>query len=111
MKRLIVAVLLALTSPAFGASLGYQQSTSLSTSSAINLPSAPSNAGSALVSAESSAVRWRDDGTDPTSSVGNPVPAGSALCYGNEIAKFRVIGQTSGATIDVTYYAGKNCAQ
>lgn len=114
MKRLLAAAAaLAITAAAHAASQGYQQSTSLSTSSAINLPSIPSSPGpgSALISVEAAGVRWRDDGTDPTSSVGNPVSAGAALCYGNEIGKFRVIGQTSGATINVTYYAGKGCAQ
>jgi|SRR5579872_1351589 len=111
-KRLLLAASLGLFSlPAFAASLGYQQSTSLSTSAAINLPSIPSNAASALISVESAGVRWRDDATDPTSSVGNPVSAGQALCYAQDLARFRVIGQSGSPTIDVTYYAGKGCAQ
>lgn len=113
MKRLLLAVALALFSlPAFAASLGYQQSTSLSTASAINLPSIPTGpVGSFLLSVEAAAVRWRDDGTDPTSSVGQPVSAGQAICYGNDAHAVRIIGQSAGATIDVTYYASKSCAQ
>ena len=113
MKRLLLAIVLALISPAaLAASLGYQQSTSISTSSAINLPSVPSGSvGSFLLSVETSGIRWRDDGTDPTSSVGQPVALGQAFCYGNDPHTVRVIGQTVGATINVTYYASKGCAQ
>jgi hypothetical protein len=113
MKRILLAAALSLLSlPAFAASLGYRQSTSLSTSSAIALPSVPSGqVGSFLLSVEGSGIRWRDDGTAPTSSVGQPVAAGQALCYGNDAHAVQVIGQTAGATIDVTYYAGNGCAQ
>jgi hypothetical protein len=113
MKHSLLALAVVLmTAPAFGASRGYQQSTSLSTASAANLPSIPTGgAASVLISVEASGVRWRDDGTDPTSTVGQPVSAGQALCYANEVGAFRVIGQTAGATINVTYYAGKGCAQ
>jgi hypothetical protein len=111
MKRLLLAAALVFAAPAFGASLGYQQSTSLSTSAAINLPNIPANAGSYLLAVESAGIRWRDDGTDPTSSVGQPVASGQALCYGNDAHAVRIIAQTGSPTIDVTYYAGKGCAQ
>jgi len=113
MKRLLLAATLGtLTMPAFAASLGYQQATSLSTSVAANLPSVPSGGvGSFLLSVESAGVRWRDDGTDPTSSVGQPVAAGQALCYGNDPHTVRIIGQTGAPTINVTYYVSKWCAQ
>ena len=112
MKRIlaIVAVCL-LSTAAFGASLGYQQMTGISTAAAANLPSIPSNAASALIAVEVSGIRWRDDNTDPTATVGVPVAAGQTLCYGNEVGRFRVIGQTAGANVNVTYYAGKGCAQ
>lgn len=112
MKRLLLAIALLMPAASFGASLGYQQSTSLSTSTAAGLPSVPSNpVGSFLLSVESSGIRWRDDGTAPTSSVGMPVSAGQSLCYANDAHAVQVIGQAAGATIDVTYYAGKGCAQ
>lgn len=114
MKRLLLAIALAATaiSTANAASMGYQQATSLSTSTAGPLPSVPSGpVGSFLLSVENSGIRWRDDGTAPTSTVGQPVSAGSALCYGNDPHAVQVIGQTAGATIDVTYYASKVCAQ
>lgn len=113
MKHLAAVVtLLLMPVVAFGASLGYQQATSVSTSSAANLPGVPSGAvGSFLLSVESAGIRWRDDGTDPTSSVGQPVAAGQALCYGNDPHSVRIIGQTGTPTINVTYYVSKWCAQ
>jgi hypothetical protein len=87
-------------------SLGYQQTTSLSTSSAVGLPSIPTGAGSAVIDVEGAGIRLRDDGTDPTSSVGRPMSAGQSLCFVNDPRAIRIIGQTAGATINVTYYAG-----
>lgn len=107
MKRLLLAIVLtSLAFPAFAASLGYQQSTSLSTSAAINLPSIPSNAQSVIIDVENAGVRFRDDGTDPTSSVGRPIAAGQSLCYANDPHSIRIIGQTGTPAINVTYYAG-----
>lgn len=109
MKRLLFAAAFFLSAPAFGASLGYQQSTSLSATSAINLPSIPQAAGSVLLSVETQAVRYRDDGTDPTATVGQPVATGQTLCYANDAHAVRIISQTAGATINLTYYSGKSC--
>lgn len=114
LKRLaVVAFILAgLGTAALAASRSYQQSTSLSTSTAAALPSLPSNpgAGSALISVEGAAIRWRDDGTAPTSSVGQPISAGQAICYAQDLGAFQMIGQTGSPTVNVTYYNGKYCA-
>jgi hypothetical protein len=107
MKRLLFAIGLTLLAfPALANSLGYQQSTSLSTSSAINLPSIPAGAQSVIIDVESAGVRFRDDGNDPTSSVGRPISSGQSLCYANDPHGIRIIGQTGSPTINVTYYAG-----
>jgi|SRR6185312_3736370 len=107
MKRLLFAIAFTLLAlPAFGASLGYQQATSLSTSAAVNLPVIPANAQSVIIDVEGAGVRFRDDGADPTSSVGRPIAAGQSLCYANDPHAIRIIGQTGAPTINVTYYAG-----
>lgn len=106
-KRFIAASLfLAVPAAAFAESKGYQQATSLSTSVAINLPTIPQSAASATIDVEGACIRFRDDGTDPTSAVGRPMCAGQSLCYLNDPHSVRVIGQTAGAAINVTYYAG-----
>lgn len=93
--------------------LGYQQFTSVSTSSAVSISSSapatgttgiPAGTTVVLVYVESSGIRWRDDGTAPTSAIGNPVAAGQAFIYTGALPKFQFIGQTAGATVDVTYY-------
>src|SRR5581483_3425169 len=112
MKRLFLTIFVALFSmPAFGASQGYQQSTSVSTSAAISPPSIPATAGSVIIDVESAGIRIRDDGTDPTSLVGRPISSGQSLCYANDPHSLRAIGQTGTPTINWTYYAGKGCAQ
>ena len=62
----------------------------------------------AVVIVETAPLRWRDDGTDPTSSVGMIANPGTILTFDNRdrLEKFRAIrtGSTS-ATLSVTYLA------
>lgn len=83
-------------------SAGYQQYTSLSSSTPFS--SVPSGAWYAVITVESAGIRWRDDGTAPTASVGMPVAAGSTFYYTGSFAKFAIIQQTSGAIINVSWY-------
>jgi hypothetical protein len=82
--------------------LGYQQITSLSASASLTVPV---GATLALVVAETQAVRWRDDGTAPTASVGMPLATGVSLSYDGDLKAIRFIQQTASATINVSYYA------
>lgn len=55
--------------------------------------------------AATAAIRWRDDGTAPTASVGYPLAAGAELRYTAQgFAAIQVIGQTSGAVVNVVAY-------
>lgn len=82
--------------------LGYQQITSLSSSAALTVPS---GATIAVVQAEGADVRWRDDGTAPTATVGMLLPAGAELRYTGALAALRLIQASAGATVNVSYYA------
>jgi hypothetical protein len=82
--------------------LGYQQITSLSTATALTVPT---GATMALIVPETQAVRWRDDGTNPTASVGMPVAVGESLNYDGDLKSIRFIEQTASAKINVSYYA------
>ena len=82
--------------------LGYQQITSLSASTALTVPS---GATLALIVPETQNVRWRDDGTAPTSSVGMPIFVGASLSYDGDLNRIRFIQQTASATLNVSYYA------
>ena len=82
--------------------LGYQQITSLSASTALTVPT---GATMALITAETQAVRWRDDGVAPTASVGMPLATGVSLSYDGDLKAIRFIQQTASATLNVAYYA------
>lgn len=82
--------------------LGYQQITSLG--SAVSL-TVPSGATRALIAPATQSVRWRDDGVDPTASVGMPVAAGAYLSYDGDLSRIRFIQTTASAELNVTYYA------
>ena len=90
--------------------LGYQQITRLSSSTGLTLPTTDTNGMSctpafALIVAETQGVRWRDDGTDPTSSVGMPIYVGTSLLYDGNLANLRFINTVAGGKINVSYYA------
>lgn len=51
-------------------------------------------------------VRWRDDGTDPTATVGVPLNAGEILEYDGNPAAIKFIRTAStDAALDISYYA------
>lgn len=81
--------------------LGYQQITSLSGSTGLTVPA---DANYCVIKAESQAVRWRDDATAPTASVGMPIAAGETLMYDGDLNKIRFIEQTASAKLNVAYY-------
>lgn len=83
--------------------LGYKQITSLS--SATGLGTIPQGATLALIVPETQAIRWLDDGTNPTASVGMPVAAGSYLSYDGDLNRIKFIEQSASAKINVSYYA------
>jgi hypothetical protein len=83
--------------------LGYTQITPLS--SATGLGTIPQGATMALIVAETQGVRWRDDGTDPTASVGMPIAAGAYLNYDGDLKRIKFIEQTASAKLNVSYYA------
>lgn len=82
--------------------LGYQQITSIAAATALTVPA---GASIALIQAEAQAVRWRDDGTNPTAAVGYPLAAGSELVYsGAGLSRLRFIEQVGGGILNVVYY-------
>lgn len=83
--------------------LGYEQVTSLSSAAA--LAAVPAGAAVALIQAESQNVRWRDDGTNPTTTVGSILPAGSTLQYdAGSFARLKFIEVAASAKLNVSYY-------
>lgn len=90
--------------------LGYEQITTLTAATALTVPIRDVNGLScrpviAIITPETQAVRWRDDGVEPTASVGMPLAAGVTLQYDGDITKIRFIEQTASAKLNITYYA------
>ena len=91
--------------PVVNASLtpkGFQQYTS--TGTAFALSPIPTGARIALIQSEAQVMRWRDDGTGPTATVGMNLPVGSALEYDGDLTALRFIAATAGAILNVSYY-------
>jgi hypothetical protein len=89
--------------------LGYQQITDLSSATGLTVPTLSPDGSNqkptfALIVAETQGVRWRDDGTAPTASVGMPLAAGIPLQYDGDLNKIKFIQQTASAKLNISYY-------
>jgi hypothetical protein len=89
--------------------LGYQQITSLSSATGLTVPTTDLNGlncrpAIALITPETQAVRWRDDGVNPTASVGMPLAAGVTLQYDGDLTAIKFIEQSASSKLNITYY-------
>jgi hypothetical protein len=85
------------------ACLGYQQLTSLSSAAGLTVPA---GATYAVIQCETQNVRWRDDGTAPTSSVGMKLTvAPDLLIYDGALSSIKFIEEAASAKLNVSYYA------
>jgi hypothetical protein len=89
--------------------MGYQQISSLSSAANLTVPvQTPEGLNAkpvfALIIAEGQAVRWRDDKTAPTASVGMPLAVGVPLQYDGDLINIRFIEQVAGAKLNISYY-------
>ena len=89
--------------------MGYQQITSLSSATGLTVPARTPNGLNqkptfALIVAEGQSVRWRDDGTAPTASVGMPLVVGVPLQYDGSLDRIQFIEQVAGAKLNISYY-------
>lgn len=83
--------------------LGYQQLAALGTAVGLTIPEGTSMV---VIVAETQAVRWRDDGVDPTAAVGMPLAVGVEFIYtAGNLPSLKFIEQTASAKLNVSYYA------
>lgn len=80
---------------------GYQQITSLVAATALTVPD---KTVLAVIQPESQNVRYRDDGVNPTASVGMRIVANDIVFYTGDMAAIRFIEETASAKLNVTYY-------
>lgn len=87
--------------------LGYQQITTLSSAVGLTLPTHVSGQKPrfAVIVPLTQAVRWRDDGTNPSATVGMPLAAGSTLTYDGDLNKIKFFEQAASAELNISYYA------
>jgi len=90
--------------------LGYQQITDLSAATRLVVPTTDANGlfqkpVYAIIIATGQSVRWRDDGTAPTATIGMPLLTNIPLDCGGNVQKIRFIEQTGGAVLNISYYA------
>jgi hypothetical protein len=105
--------------------LGYQQISAATLASAtfltmptVTLPNVPGSSGSGgqtvkvpvglaiIQNNGTGAVRWRDDGTAPTSTIGMVLNAGAELDYTGDIANIQFILAAAAPILDVSLYGG-----
>lgn len=87
---------------------GYEQK--VVSDSAVGFASIPLNANKAVVVVEESNIRWRDDGDDPTSSVGTKSFVNTTIVLEGRgrINNFRAIRlSTTDAKLSINYYNRK----
>jgi hypothetical protein len=80
---------------------GYQQITALNTATLLTVPTGSTLA---VIEAEAQQVRWRDDGTNPTASVGHVLNPGDVLVYRGNLSGIRFIEVAASAKLSVSYY-------
>lgn len=92
--------------------MGYQQilAATLAASTGLTLPTVANSGlvpGYAVIQCDvaSASVRWRDDGTAPTSTVGMILSTGQELDYSGDLTMIRFIVATGAPILNVTFYA------
>lgn len=94
--------------------LGYKQIAAASTTSAFTLSTAgagttygagiPAGATVAIISPEAQGLRWRDDGTDPTTTIGMRLLTDNELAYNGVLTAWKGINLTAGTICNITFY-------
>lgn len=85
--------------------VGHQQLTNANLATAVAL-TVPTGAVYALIQAYSAsdvAIRWRDDGTDPTTTVGVRLKNADIWYVGN-LSAIKLIRESSGVEVNIAYY-------
>lgn len=82
--------------------LGHVQITSLS--AAVGLGTVPTGTKYAIIQAETQAVRWRDDGTNPTTAIGERITTTNELYYDGDFSAIKFIEETASAKLNIAYY-------
>lgn len=86
---------------------GYSQIADVSAAAGLEtgtLGAIPATAKHVLINPETQSVRWRDDGTNPTASVGILVAAGDSFVYSGPLSKIKLIQTAATAKVNLSFY-------
>lgn len=64
----------------------------------------PAGASRMQIVVSTQAIRYRDDGVAPTTTVGYPKPTSSEFAYSGNLSSVQFVAQTGTATLDVLFY-------
>lgn len=82
--------------------LGYEQISALK---AVVTLTVPTGATFALIQAQTQNVRWTDDGSNPTASVGMLLATGAPSQFSSSLSVLKFIQTTASAVLNISYYA------
>lgn len=86
----------------WGTCLGFEQLTSLSAATALTVPA---GSHTAVMTCETQNVRYRDDGTNPSSTVGIVLVKDlTPFVFKGNLAQLKFIETAASAKLNVTYY-------
>ena len=83
--------------------IGFEQITGLSSVKGLTAGTYD-GATMALIQAEDQNVRWRSDGTNPSTSVGHVLHAGNSMRYMGTLSAIKFIEETASAKLNVSYF-------
>jgi hypothetical protein len=86
----------------WGKPTGFQRITSLSGATALTVPAGSSIA---VIGCTTQNVRWRDDGTSPTATVGMLIrTTDQPFIYRGDLGRLKFIEAAASASLEVAYY-------
>ncbi len=90
----------------FGRPLEFETIAAIDNSTAEGPSSIPAGAKAALVSVRGEKVRWRSDGSPPTTAIGHPIDVDDYAEFATSDLESILFISTSGtnANVDITYY-------
>ena len=83
---------------------GYQQISASTLASATKL-TVPTLAQVAYIQVDTASVRWRDDGTSPTTAIGVTLASGGVLEYWGTLSALQFIAVSGSPVLNVSYYS------
>lgn len=81
--------------------VGFEQISGMAAATSL---SPPQGALYALIQCLAQNVRWRDDGTSPTTAVGMQLAADKSMFYNGELGHIEFIEEAAAAELNITYY-------